>query len=480
MISLIENMKNYPVLWEFHDLPFNNEYSKAIGELCRIVNNKWSLNITLLKMKRSLNRILRFYRFMLPRESIDEFEDYFDKCALFLPSSVDAIPRARCVYCCICFERDADLRKHIIVKHKSLKWPYKCAECFERFIERDEYELHRRLPHYTEIFKCAHCDKRFDRRHLYNKHVAAIEKAKERRIEASQPKLQHDEFKCDICEKTFATSIYLNCHKKRHTQTFKCHLCPKEFKMKSSLRLHLKRHNNELDYICEVCGKGFILKSYLNEHMKKHNGAKVTCNICNLKLRKCNLLRHLRLVHIVSEGTIGSTFRAKSYRYQKFIKPRTRRRTESPRHYNCKVCKITFERLKELKDHNKQMHSDVKKTPCKICAVEFIHLQNLKRHYRDKHKLHIYQVYMLVYRKDDVNKVLAMTKEELDRLAATEVTTFALMTQNIEKENFSEQERSHSDEIQDEIMKAVENLDKQEIRVDDDHSMHDFFSDLLK
>ncbi|XP_037811378.1 uncharacterized protein LOC119603422 isoform X2 [Lucilia sericata] len=492
IVSLLEYIKDHPVLWEFHNQPFNKMYNKAIEEICTAINSKWSLNITPLKMRRSINRILRFYRLMLPRESIDHFEEYFNKCALFLPTSIDKIPRARCDYCAVCYETDSELRKHLIEKHKSLKWPYKCQQCRERFRERDEYELHKHLPHYEEIIKCEQCHKRFNRRNLYNKHISSHEQTLLRRLERTlnnqKPvKVFHA---CKFCSKTFSNSEYLNRHELIHTRRFNCNLCFKTFSLKSTLKEHLRRHSQTLDYMCEVCGKGFIRKSSLREHMDTHTGEKITCNICNLRLRKCSLPRHLRLVHVATEGTIESTFRSRCYQYKKYLYPTRQgiKRVENlPRQYVCKICKISFDRLKLLKDHNKEFHTDVHKTPCKICNFEFKYIPNLKRHYKYKHNLHKYQIFKLVDQNEDLNTVLAMNEEELEKITHAELVAKLTIEQSKAKnyvstndKNYFEPERMNSNKIQDEIMKAVESIDQQDIKIDDDHSMNEFFTDLLK
>ncbi|XP_065369842.1 uncharacterized protein LOC135962041 [Calliphora vicina] len=512
IVSLLECIQNYPVLWKFHEQPFNKDYYKAIEEICQIINDKWSLNITSLKMRRSINRILRFYRFMLPSEDIEKFNDYFDKCSLFLPSSIDEIPRARCDYCSICYKSDKELRKHLIEKHKCLKWPYKCQQCHERFRERDEYELHKLLPHFVEIFKCEQCSKRFNRRYLYNKHVSSHQRTIQRNIPttagstqqndpsspghgpSTQMLLQQQQRPIKSAKQNIKPAKYSR-ELSDGENLFKCPICPKAYVLKSTLNLHLKKHRSDYDFICEVCGKGFIRQSSLNEHMNTHTGAKITCNICNLKLRKCSLSRHLRLVHVATEGTIESTFRAQCYHYKKFMFPKSQQsRTKTvkgnekiTRRYFCKICKINFSRLKQLKDHNKELHFDVAMIPCKMCNIEFKHMHNLKRHYRCKHNLHMYQIFKLVDHNEDLNTVLAIQTEDLE----TEQNIYishALNKQhdNVKRstfssgENYFEPDRIHSDKIQDEIMKAVENIDKQEIKIDDDHSMNDFFTDLLK
>ncbi|XP_065368333.1 uncharacterized protein LOC135960861 [Calliphora vicina] len=422
ILSLLETMKNYRVLWQFHDKPFNEDYIEAIEDLCQIVNVKWSLNIDSLKMRRSINRVLRFYRFVFPYENIEKFSEYFDKCAAFLPSTVMEIPHARCSHCFICFKEDVELRRHLVEEHKSLKWPHKCQHCAESYEDNDEYEFHKRLPHYVEIFTCEQCNEKLNHRSEYNQHLA---KHQQKQIEEPRNHV------CNECGKKFRTNGELRSHKYYHEEKkFKCHLCPKSYFKSPTLTIHLKKHRNQLDYICEVCGKGFLQQKYLNEHMDTHNGIQIACNICNLKLRRGNLYRHLRTCHVAVEGTIESTFRAKGHRHNQLTHPQRRthkinpiyqpskrsKRSEEkvPRQYDCKVCNIHFDRLKFLKDHNRENHGNINKVSCKMCDSQLAQKTNLKRHYREKHKLSDYQAFELVDKDEDINKVLSMTKEEMN------------------------------------------------------------------
>lgn len=412
-MSLLHSMKNYPVLWQFHDKPFNKDYHKAIEDLCVILNIEWALNIDSMKMRRSITRILRFYRYLFPFEVIDQFTDYFEICAGFLPPDVITIPHARCSQCLMCYKEDFELKKHISKEEKSLKWPYKCRHCGETFKENKEYEFHKRLPHYLEIFTCTQCSMRFSNRFAYNRHLTTHQTKVE-----EEPK----NHVCDKCDKAFKTRGELNNHKFYHDEKkFACHLCPKSYFKNTALKLHLKAHRKQLDVICDVCGMGFVHQAKLKEHMQTHSGVKVTCNICEMQVRKCNLYRHLRTIHVAIEGTIEETFRAKCHRYNKaksYRKPTPKRTRleKAPRQYECKICNIIFDRLKFLIDHNRQLHSDGPKLTCKMCDSELSQKHNLKRHYREKHKLHGYQIFAIVEQDKDINEVLAIKFEALEKI----------------------------------------------------------------
>ncbi|XP_037811384.1 zinc finger protein 181-like [Lucilia sericata] len=420
IISLLDTMKNYPVLWEFHNKPFNEDFNEAIEDLCQEINNKWSLQIDSLKMRRSINRILRFYRFLFPFESMEKFSDYFEICAGFMPSTVNEIPYARCSHCFLCFKYDSELRRHLSDEHKSLNYHYKCKYCGERYADSQEYEFHKHLPHYEEIFHCDHCHERFNRRNYLTRHL----------IKHETNPVERRNHVCDLCGKKFKSGSELSNHKLYHEEKkFKCNLCSKSYFKDFTLMLHMKTHRNQYDFICEVCGKAFTQQKLLNEHLVIHNDIQITCNICNLKLRKRNLLRHLRSIHVAVEGTIESTFRAKGHRHNELMgkkrvfKPRTKSGKISnhsiepnARQYNCKLCNIPFERLKFLKEHNVECHTNINKVACKICDSHLIHRNNIRRHYREKHKIDDDKIDSIHDEETDNDIVLSMTIEKMGEL----------------------------------------------------------------
>lgn len=410
-------MSAYPVLWEFHKDPLNKEYIKAIDSLCKLVNGKWLLRIESLQMCRSITRIFRFYRFLYPFDSIESFVEYFEKCSSFLPADTIKIPHARCVHCFCCFQRDKELRAHLVAQHKSLKWPYKCLHCHENFNTLHEFEIHKRLPHYLEVFICTKCNKKYTGYKEYKRHS--------HHTKADLPR----NYICDVCQKAFRANHDLTRHKIYHGERqFHCDQCPCKYFTKTALSDHLKKHRKELTFICDVCGNAHTTKKSLQEHMETHTGVKVTCNICNLQVRRYNLSRHLRRIHVACEGTIEETFRARGQRYQKgegsrIFHPdytkRKRRPADKPRKYGCKVCNILFDRLKDLLEHNREFHADrMQKLPCKMCGATVAYIASLKRHYRCIHKLAEYQIFAIVDNYMDVNTVLAMTPDQaLDEFA---------------------------------------------------------------
>lgn len=479
MSFLLENMKRYPVLWQFDDEPFNEDFFEATQDLCNIINSRFSLNIDNLKMRRSINRILRFYCYLFPNENHDKFTYYYDICASFLPS-VSEIAYARCPHCYVCYKSDFDLKLHLVEEQRYLEWTYKCSQCKESFRLWDEFEFHKRLPHYDEIFRCQPCKLSFFRRLAYKKHM----------VEEHQSVTEPGVFKCDICDKSVETLSGLRQHKKTHgLPQHKCHICLRTYHEKSKLELHLKIHRKELDFMCEICGKKFCRQPALKVHMTKHTGEKVTCKICNLRLRKSSLSRHLRVVHVPMSRSVVS---GKQINLGRILKAKPRRRplhkkVGNEREYKCKICNILFDNYKLIVEHNKMEHSDLPKWPCKMCSTEFNSKLNLKGHYRRKHKLHALKVYKLVEENEDLDNVLSMKTEDIEEIfqalknsrnnPETSNAKSEVKTDLLPDEIYFAEEKVHSSTIQDEIMKAVDDIETEDIKID---YMDDMFTDFLE
>lgn len=404
-------MPAYPVLWEFHKGSYNKEYITAIESLCKLVNEKWSLNIEPLQMCRSITRIFRFYRFLFPFDTIETFAEYFEKCAGFLPAATIEIPHSRCAHCFRCFQRDKELRTHLCTQHKPLIWSYKCLHCCEEFKTLKDFEFHKRLPHYLEAFICTKCNKKHIGYRDYKRHT--------HNRKADLPR----KYICNICQKAFKSNSELKLHKVYHAEKqFHCDQCSRKYYTKTALSEHMKKHRNEPMFICDICGIRQSSRKSFREHLESHSDIKVTCNICNLQIRKYSLLRHLRTIHVPCEGSIEETFRGRGQRYKKgegsrIFNPnytkRKRRPADKPRKYDCKFCNILFDRLKDLLEHNRQCHADrLKKLPCKMCDITVAYTTSLKRHYRGIHKLAEYQIFAIVDKYMDVNTVLTMTPDQ--------------------------------------------------------------------
>lgn len=138
----------------------------------------------------------------------------------------------------------------------------------------------------TPSIPCPHCDKKFMRGHNMRVHINRV----------------HNKFKpwkCQFCEKTFATTSDLKQHMSSHGmgKIHKCADCGRQFNNRDSAILHRKQHNNERTHICSECGKGFYKASCLSRHLRCHTGEKpFQCEFCQRNFAQVATLKQHKKV----------------------------------------------------------------------------------------------------------------------------------------------------------------------------------------
>lgn len=166
--------------------------------------------------------------------------------------------------------------------------------------------------------------------------------------------------KCDICDKTFKSSLGLQCHRTIHTgdRPYKCDICSKSFALFNYLKTHMLFHTGEKPELCTKCGQGFATKSRLSLHMRRHNGdlKRQTCSVCGQGFMYPNQLTiHMR----VHTGD----------------KP-----------FECKLCGKRY-RSKCLVQQHELLHNPEKKHACRFCDLMFKQSSNRNLHERQKHNV---------------------------------------------------------------------------------------------
>ena len=180
-------------------------------------------------------------------------------------------------------------------------------------------------------FKCDLCEKSFRYPVKLTQHKNAIH-------------LGLRPFKCDLCENDYPYLSSLTEHKRKEhldLKKFYCIVCSKDFKNSKSFKLHeLSIHTDpeglEKKYHCDKC----YFKSYLQNDLKVHhlnvhgkNQVLIKCEICCKELKTKSALENHKLIeHIDPDGL--------------------------QKKYHCEKCDFKSHFLQKLKLHIQRVHKD--------------------------------------------------------------------------------------------------------------------------
>lgn len=164
--------------------------------------------------------------------------------------------RHSCHICSKDFKYAKSLRDHLD-KHSKVK-AYHCTTCNKDFNYKSSYDNHIKL-HEPKNFKCANssCDKEFITQSQLNVHQKMHSEQKEHQ--------------CSHCDKAYHLKKHLTRHLASHSdRNFICELCATEFTFKSSYTHHMSLHYQGKKFKCEDCEKAFATNYKLKKHLITH------------------------------------------------------------------------------------------------------------------------------------------------------------------------------------------------------------------
>uniref|UniRef100_A0A8D8NCI7 Zinc finger protein 600 n=1 Tax=Culex pipiens TaxID=7175 RepID=A0A8D8NCI7_CULPI len=277
--------------------------------------------------------------------------------------------------------------------------------------ESDVKQFPKTITNENGQFKCTECDEKFEFLYLQQRHI--------RRHTA----LKQELYKCEECNKAFASNPEFLSHMKRvHEQyakkalqvfvkeedgVFICSKCNKTFGERHLCQQHILKHlllTKERTVSCPKCPKTFISEKYLVKHEAWHEASikkqseVIKCDECNKTFKTKRILsRHLRRHAAMKEGKyqckICSMRRASNYELKIHTKRHEKNVPSVPppviivrndhSAFQCPECSMVFTVRRAYKNHA-QIHINIRNGifKCDICEKKCGSYRNLDRHMR--------------------------------------------------------------------------------------------------
>ncbi|KAG8443395.1 hypothetical protein GDO86_011984 [Hymenochirus boettgeri] len=293
-----------------------------------------------------------------------------------------------------------------------MEQPYKCAECGDVFLRKNELTNHQKVHEREKRFRSTECGESFYKRkplirhknihigHGKSHNLLNMLITRQNVLPEAKP------FTCKQCGRCFSKKDNLDMHEKIHTLEKvekTCKECSKQFIQKCSpgwqkeekpftcIECEKKKHLKETTYKCTECGDVFSRRCNLTIHQKVHEKEKLFRRT-KYGRSQMNTLAGGQNAHTVAkpltcgkmyfkkdihENVCGKMFiPTSSPKYQEECSKRNMPRESS---YKCVYCGDRFYRKCNLMVHNK-VHEREKQFRCMECGESFYNMKKLKRH----------------------------------------------------------------------------------------------------
>ncbi|KAM8717041.1 hypothetical protein ACLKA7_003849 [Drosophila subpalustris] len=355
------------------------------------------------------------------------------------PSSVSALAAKGytvfylCPHCPRQFERSDELEIHTQIHTDKLL--YKCTYCPNSFSHKSIFTAHMYGHTGKFPYNCPDCPEGFLKNCDLKKHM---------RLHASKcPSDVHNgknSLQCPQCPRGFMTTDELEIHLQIHSDKLphKCPYCPDSFAHKSNFLSHICEHTGEFPFKCPECQQGFMRRFDLTRHLRsdcdkgelnknatmemeeelirtspKSNMDEAIIENCNIKQEQSNFSLQStstnpnakqdsehkqtaddkRCPSIKVENLDVDNLNVEISQFDDNIST-TRplvggnKKSKSKKRSNqCKICKRTFKRIKDMRLHQRSCTRSKRKLRarqyiCYSCSMSFAQAFKLKAHMR--------------------------------------------------------------------------------------------------
>ncbi|XP_065224305.1 zinc finger protein 845-like [Planococcus citri] len=275
-----------------------------------------------------------------------------------------------------------------------------CNICRKHFSRQYTLKQHMLIHEGVKPFKCTECGKSFSRKFRMNQHIAVYHTPYHTRP-----------YNCDICGKRYAALFRLNTHKRLaghycSSKLFKTSAdvddgaiveerdsptvlgAKKVKKLASSKRK--KNSNPSQFFVCDVCNRSCSTRRGLIRHFSLHEALKPAfkCAECDKSFpRKQSMKRHIILVHINDERSLGSYYYCAHCKYRCQSKEslvyhikREHVSNLSLDEFGCSICGKTFSESSKRRRHEQTFHVEKKRFCCMNCGNRYKHDSGLLKH----------------------------------------------------------------------------------------------------